>query len=114
MPPPPLTFCFATIYRNPTTKDRFYPFLPPHGRWIKAGETLFVEGGPWERRSNSARKDAQDRKGIFDALVAGELEILTTPAQIVTNPTMTQTRMVVLTNAGTLGVTDPCWTDWPY
>ena len=93
-----------TVFRNPTANTLFYGFLGLHGRSIAPQGTYTFVGdalAPIYRNSHSLA-------GLQNALTTGTIEILATPAMLITDLSSGAISQITATN-GTLGVASPSW-----
>lgn len=101
--------CFYTIVKNTSGQRRFFSFLPPHGKWLNANETYMFYGYPWETRRYSHGSSQRYIDAFHNALMNGELKLISTPAPIVANAT--SSRAIGINLAGNVvAVAGKCYT----
>ena len=106
------TACLYSTVRNVATTEKFFGFLPPHGRRLACGEELSVWGHLQNWLTRFTPND-RARRSLEVALtntlaVPNVLALVNTPAVHLYDPTLDNTKILELDNA-TLAVADPCW-----
>lgn len=103
------TTCMFSVVKNISGASRFFPFLPPHGAELANNGEYSVFGNVLEAisRSNDRFGD-RDKDGLLAEVDAGNLEIRSTPAPILTDATTDDIKTITL-NAGSLVVSKPCF-----
>lgn len=96
-----------TTVRNMTEAERFFGFLPPHGRTLGAGEE-FSFFGTLDGYLNRRVVRDRSRRSLETALANGTLSIIKTTGVILYDPTLDQSKRLDL-DGRTLVVTDPSW-----
>lgn len=102
------TTSLETTFRNPTADAVHYPFLGLRGTTIPAGGSASFLGGPEAALSRNGFPNQRDFDDFSRAIKAGTLEILATPAVIVTDASTQATKVLTLVN-GTIGTGDPSY-----
>lgn len=100
------SLCFETKVRNMTGRTAVFGFLPPHGKRLEAGEeySFFGDFAALMSAIGSQRK----RESFKTAIVAGDIAVVTTPAQHYYDETLDVTKVIDVDN-GAVSVADPCW-----
>jgi len=104
----PLTTCLYSTVRNIDTTERFFGFLPPHGRRLACGEELSVWGDiqHWLTRFTP---NERARRSLEEALTTNAaLAIANTPSVHLYDDTLDETQILTLDNAS-FAAADPCW-----
>jgi hypothetical protein len=96
-----------TTVRNLTEADKFFGFLPPHGRTLGSGEEFSFFGSIEGYMNRRVVRD-RSRRSLEQALADGILAIVKTPAAFVYDATLDQTKVVGLENAEWVRQ-DPTW-----
>jgi len=99
--------CLYTSVTNTSGGERYYGFLPPHGRRLANNEQIYVWGDlhDWIQRFATNGRIVES---LTTAVDDGDLRIDNTPATIVTDTTNDNIYMVSSTG-GTLGGATPCY-----
>jgi len=104
--------CLYSTVRNIALTEKFFGFLPPHGRRLACGEELTVWGDiqHWLTRftpNDRARRSLQVALA-GDSTYAKTLALVKTPAVHLFDSTIDETRILTLDN-GSAVFADPCW-----
>lgn len=108
--------CLYTTVRNVSLTEKFFGFLPPHGRRMACGDELTVWGDiqTWQSRFTP---NTRHQRGLEHALVGQTkfgrtinqaLVIVSTPAVHLYDATLDVTKIIELDNS-ILDDVDPCW-----
>jgi len=103
------TECLYTSVRNIAPTEKFFGFLPPHGRRLACGEELSFWGTiqSWLTRFTP---NERGRRSLEEAL-AGEnpaIAIVKSPAVHLFDETLDETKILTL-DGGNFAAADPCW-----
>lgn len=117
--------CLYSTVRNISTSEKFFGFLPPHGRRLACGEEMTVFGDiqawlqarltPQHRgkRSLEAALSGLAPDGTTPAFAVGPvLALVKTPSVHLYNDDLEHTKILYLHDADTLAVEDPCWGEY--
>jgi len=101
------TECLYSTVRNISTAEKFFGFLPPHGRRLACGEELsfFEDIQSWLYRNTP---NERGRRSFEAALTDSVLVLVKTPAVHLFDPTRDETKILTLDN-GSFIAADPCW-----
>ena len=100
--------CLVTTLRNASGKAIKVGFIPPHGRELAIGEEINVVGNILEAVNRGDRFGNRHMNALLDALDAGLIEIVSTPAPILYDETLGVSKMIGI-DGGAITITDPCW-----
>jgi hypothetical protein len=102
--------CLFTTVKNVSGSEKYFGFLPPHGKRLAANEEVTILGDLVTRVARSGPHSYTKRPGdaLQRALLADLLVIMKTPAVHLYDETLDETKALSLDN-GSLGVVDPCW-----
>lgn len=111
--------CLYSTVRNISTTERFFGFLPPHGRRLACGEEMTVWGDiqTWLTRFTPNDRARRSLEGALRSTHdirfphEGVLALVKTPAVHLYDATLDVTKIITLAN-GTFVDTDPCWGDY--
>jgi len=103
----PATVCLYSTVRNVHSTEKYYGFLPPHGRRMACGEELTVWGDiqHWLTRFTP---NERARRSLEAALDDGYLVIVNSPSVHLYDDTLDETQILTLDN-GSFVAADPCW-----
>jgi len=109
---PAATACLYSTVRNIALTEKFFGFLPPHGRRMACGEEITVWGDIQHWLTRFTPNDRAKRSlevalagdGTYDAALA----IVSTPSVHLFDGTIDETRILTLDN-GSAVFADPCW-----
>jgi len=103
----PATACLYSTVRNIAASEKFYGFLPPHGKRMACGEELAVWGDiqHWLTRFTP---NERERRSLEYALDNDYLVVVNTPAVHLFDDTLDETKILTLDN-GSFAAADPCW-----
>jgi len=109
---PTATECLYSTVRNTALTEKFFGFLPPHGRRLACGEEITVWGDiqHWLTRftpNDRAKRSLEIALG-GDGTYAAVLALVKTPSVHVFDDTLDETRIFTLVN-GSAVYADPCW-----
>jgi hypothetical protein len=104
--------CLLTTVKNISGASKFFGFLPYNGQTLAANGTLTVLGDLMDAACRGG-KPARYAQLIRDAIDADQLEIVSTPAVILYDATLANSKMLSLIN-GVLYRADPCWASTEY
>lgn len=96
--------CFHSTVRNVSGQEKFFGFLPSHGKRLAAGEEYSVFGNLIDRVAGNKRRE----RVIQEVVDAENLVIVKTPLVHLYDETDDVTKGLAL-SGGTLGSVDPCW-----
>jgi hypothetical protein len=101
------TACLYSTVRNIATTEKYYGFLPEHGKRMACGEELTVWGDiqHWLTRFTP---NGRARRSLEYALENGFIVIANTPAVHLFDETLDETKILTLDN-GSFAAADPCW-----
>jgi hypothetical protein len=104
--------CLYSTVRNIALTEKFFGFLPPHGRRLACGEELTVWGDiqHWLTRftpNDRARRSLQVALA-GDSTYATTLALVNTPSVHLFDAGQDETKILTLVN-GTFTMADPCW-----
>jgi len=104
--------CLYSTVRNVSTSEKFFGFLPPHGRRLACGEEMTVWGDiqHWLTRftpNDRARRSLQVALA-GDSTYAQVLALVNTPAVHLYDATQDETKIITLVD-GDFVQADPCW-----
>lgn len=102
------TTSFQTTVRNISGAEKYFPFLGRRGVRLAAGASHSFFGGPADGLAMNGFPNERDFKDFQRAVVDNVLEVLATPAVIITDAATQATKVVTLVN-GTLGAGDPSY-----
>lgn len=108
---PQLTDCLVTTVKNVSGGSMNLTFLPPHGAVLADdGEYSFDGDLVSAIRSKFANYAAGKRAvaSLKANMEAGNLEVIKTPAPVLYDPTLDNTKVLKADN-GVLYLADPCW-----
>ena len=106
------TECLYSTVRNIWPTEKFYGFLPPHGRRLACGEEMTVWGSiqhwltrftPNERARRSLERSLHPSDGSDPKLV-----LVNSPSVHLYDATRDETKILTLDN-GAFVAADPCW-----
>lgn len=104
--------CLYSTVRNIALTEKFFGFLPPHGRRLACGEelTVFGEVKDYLQRftPNERAKRSLEVALAGDATYSKVLALVKTPAVHLFDDTLDETRILTLVN-GAAVYADPCW-----
>ena len=100
--------CLVSTVKNTSGVDKFFGFLPPHGKRLAADEEINIFGDVKEAVNRGDRFGNRSMKSLQDSLDRGDLEIVNTPMPIAYDETLANSKVVGIDN-GALSLTDPCW-----
>ena len=111
------TTCLFTVVRNISGGEKYFSFLGPRGTTLADNEEFAIFGhlSEYVQRGNFGdRGGSHWVDGLLDVLGENDdsevsLEIVSTPAPILYDPTAEESKMLILDD-GSLDVLDPCWT----
>jgi len=98
--------CLVSTIRNVAGSKRKISIVPPHGAELDNNEEVSISGHVVDTIGRIF--GARGVQKFFEALEAGWLELVSTPAPILYDATLDQSQMLVLNN-NTLAVAAPCW-----
>jgi len=104
--------CLYSTVRNIALTEKFFGFLPPHGRRLACGEELTVWGDiqHWLTRftpNDRARRSLQTALA-GDGTYSATLALVKTPSVHLFDAALDNTRIITL-NTNSLVLADPCW-----
>jgi len=101
------TECLYSTVRNLDSAEKFFGFLPPHGRRLACGEELSVWGDiqHWLTRFTP---NERGRRSLEEALDDGTLVLVKSPSVHLFDATLDETQILTL-DSNVLVVADPCW-----
>jgi hypothetical protein len=110
---PANTECLYSTLRNISLTEKFFGFLPPHGRRLACGEEITVWGDiqHWLTRftpNDRARRSLEAALGSSDMGNDASIAIVNTPAVHLRDITDETTRILKLDD-GKFVYADPCW-----
>jgi len=110
---PAAVACLYTTVRNIDQAEKYFGFLPPHGRRLACGEELSFFGEISERLMNWGTPNERAKRSLEvalagDATYSQVLVIKKTPSVHLYDTTLDETKILDLDNA-TLAAADPCW-----
>lgn len=104
--------CLYTTVRNIATREKFFGFIPPHGRRLACGEEMNIWG---DIQSWIAKYSGMNRvRPSFEKALVGDsdhdaaLALVKTPAVHAFDSTTNQTNILTIDNDTTVWA-DPCW-----
>jgi hypothetical protein len=104
--------CLYSTVKNVSGGTKKFGFLPPHGRELDNNEEFTVFGDIRQQlggNRGSERSVARRDNAAFEAAIdAGDLELISTPSQILQDATTNASKMLQLDNT-VLSTVDPCW-----
>ena len=103
------TECLYSTVRNISSAEKFFGFLPPHGRRLACGEELSIWGDIQHYLARYTPND-RGRRSLEEAL-AGDTPVMVlvkSPAPHLFDETLDETQILTLDN-GTFVAADPCW-----
>ena len=100
--------CIYTVVINTSGVEKFFGFLPPHGRRLGVGEQLAIPGNLVSTLGARYYSKRRDFDGFERALKQAKLAIISTPEVILYDPTAEDSKALSLNN-GTLGISNPCY-----
>jgi hypothetical protein len=103
------TECLYSEVRNISPAEKFFGFLPPHGRRLACGEALSFWGDiqSWLYRNTPNERGRRS----FEEAIAGATPVMTlvkTPSVHLFDSTLHETQIITLANAVFVAA-DPCW-----
>lgn len=104
--------CLYSTVRNIALSEKFFGFLPPHGRRLACGEEMTVWGDiqHWLTRftpNDRARRSLQVALA-GDSTYSATLALVHTPAVHLYDTVQDETKILTLNNS-TFIMADPCW-----
>ena len=90
-----------TTLKNTAGVTRIFSFIPPHGKELADNATTVILGEVIPQISTKRAREAYE-----DAVKTGELTIVHTPAVLILDDTLANTKQVTL-DSGALVVDDP-------
>jgi hypothetical protein len=103
------TECLYSTFRNIGPSEKFFGFLPPHGKRLACGEEISIWGDPqhWLTRFTP---NERARRSLEEALAGANpvLVLVKTPAVHLFDATADETKILTL-NGGSFVAADPCW-----
>jgi hypothetical protein len=115
---PTATECLYSTIKNTGTVEKFFGFLPPHGRRLYCGEEISVWGDIQHWLTRFTPNDRARRS--LEVAIGGELDssgntvydrtlvIVKTPSVHLLDITLDETKIITLDNES-LATADPCW-----
>lgn len=100
--------CLVSTVQNTSGQEKFFGFLPPHGKRLAASEEINVFGDIKEAVNRGDRFGNRHMNSLLDALDRGDLTIISTPLPIAYDETLEVSKVVGIDN-GALSLSDPCW-----
>jgi len=104
----PDTSALYTTVRNTSGATAKLGFIPPHGKKLANNADVTVFGDIWDRMTKGGRLNERARASFEAALLAGDIEIVQSPALLLQDLSTVAVKQVSVTG-GTLGVSDPSW-----
>lgn len=104
------TSCLYSTVRNISCTEKFFGFLPPHGRRLASGEELTVWGDIQDRMHRMTPQERY-RRSLEWCLTNDIIVIVNDPSVHVYDDVLDQTQIIGLTN-DVLVLADPCWGDY--
>jgi len=100
--------CVKSVFKNISGAGKFFAYLPPHGKYVENNQEVTIEGNifdlvgrydwGWNERA---------RQAFFNDLQNGKVAVVSTPAPI------SNSKMITVSEAGNVVVSDPCWVPEP-
>jgi len=100
--------CVKSVFKNISGAGKFFAYLPPHGKYVENDQEVTIEGNifdlvgrydwGWNERA---------RQAFFNDLQNGKVAVVSTPAPI------SNSKMITVSAAGSVVVSDPCWVSEP-
>lgn len=104
--------CLYSTVRNISLREKFFGFLPPHGRRLACGEEMTVWGDiqHWLTRFTPNDRSRRSLQVALagDADYSSVLVLVNTPAVHLYDASQDETKILTLV-AGTFVQADPCW-----
>lgn len=100
--------CLVSTVKNASGVEKFFGFLPPHGKRLVADEEINVFGDIKEAVNRGDRFGNRHMNALLDAMDRGDLEIVSTPLPIAYDETLENSKVMGIDN-GSLSLSDPCW-----
>ena len=100
--------CLVTTLKNASGQEKFFGFIPPHGKRLDADEEINVFGDIKEAVNRGDRFGNRNMQALLDALDRGDIEIISTPLPIAFDETLQVSKVMGIDN-GALYLSDPCW-----
>ncbi len=103
------TSCLYSTVRNTSGQSKVFGFLPPHGRRLAINEEFTVFGTIQDAVMGIERVTSRRNVVALEAAIGrGDLVIVQSPAPLF--EANGQTKMLKLTDGGSIIIDDPCWT----
>lgn len=103
------TACLYTVVKNISGEERFFGFLPNHGRRLEADETMMVPGDLTTLMQRDPQRGERNFRA-FEAALGSEIEIVRSPALFLQNLDSDDTVMFQVDGGG-VEFNDPCYVD---
>lgn len=100
--------CLVTTLENGSGQEKFFGFIPPHGKRLIAGEQINVLGDIMDAVNRGDRFGNRSMQALLDALDRGDITIISTPLPIAWDETDADSQVMGVDNSN-LVLTDPCW-----
>jgi len=100
--------CLVSTVKNTSGQDKYFGFLPPHGKRLAADEEINVFGDLKEAVNRGDRYGNRSMNALLSALDNGLLTIISTPLPIAYDETDEVSKVIGLDN-GALSLSAPCW-----
>jgi len=103
------TECLYSTVRNISSTEKFFGFLPPHGRRLACGEELSIWGDIQHYLAKYTPNE-RGRRSLESALTGDSpvMALVNSPAVHLFDSTLDQTQILTLDN-GAFAAADPCW-----
>ena len=101
------TDLFTTV-KNTSGVSKVFSFLPWNGKRLAADEEYTFVGGIVEGLAANPSFTLRKTAALARALVSGDLTIVNTPAPILYDNTLDESKALTL-DSGTLATADPSW-----
>lgn len=100
--------CLVSTVKNTSGQEKYFGFLPPHGKRLAADEEINVFGDIKEAVNRGDRFGNRHMNALLDALDRGDLTIISTPLPIAYDETNAVSKVIGIDN-NLLSLSDPCW-----
>jgi hypothetical protein len=103
------TECLYSTFRNISSAEKFFGFLPPHGRRLACGEEISIFGDiqSW---INKYTPNERARRSLEEALAGANpvIALVKSPAAHLFDAALDETKILTL-DSGSFVAADPCW-----
>lgn len=100
--------CLVSTVKNTSGQEKYFGFLPPHGKRLAADEEINILGDIKEAVNRGDRFGNRHMNALLDTLDRGDLTIISTPLPIAYDET-DEVSLVMGVDNGVLALSAPCW-----